>query len=90
MATENLTWPAAVEIVCCELEEFAAHRDAGRSVAEAALAMQITPTTGEQYQRTLTLLLAALTKKDEAAPGPGRPETAPQKAHHNTEGVNAP
>lgn len=85
MATETLTWAAAVEIVCCELEEFAAHRDAGRSVLETALAMCIERGRAEQYERTLSTLLAAL--KTGAAPE--APGAAPQ-AHHNTEGVNAP
>lgn len=89
MATENLTWRAAVEITCCELEEFAAHRDARRTVAEAALAMGIEAATATQYERTLRNLLAVLTK-DLTTPSPARPEVAPQQALNNHEGVTAP
>ncbi|MGH3379522.1 MAG: hypothetical protein ACRDP6_32785 [Actinoallomurus sp.] len=74
MATENLAWRAAVEIVCCELEEHAAHRDAGRSVAETAVAMGVGSETAAQYERTITLILAALTSQaaeDAQAPPSG-------------------
>lgn len=60
MTTRDLTWREAVEITCCELEEYALQRDAGRSVAETALAMGIGAATADQYERTLTGLLAAL------------------------------
>lgn len=91
MATETMNWQAAVEIVCDELEEFAVHRDAGHSVPETALAMEISPVTAEQYERTITLLLAALTTQNEAAPSPARLEVAPQQAHTNPiEGAIAP
>lgn len=88
MATETYDWRAAVEIVCCELEEFAVQRDAGRSVAETALAMGIGAATAAQYERTLSSLLAALNTK--TTPSPARPEVASQQAHTNTEGVIAP
>lgn len=51
---------ADVEIVCCELEEFATYRDAGKSVPETALAMGISRQDAEQYERTLSNLLAVL------------------------------
>lgn len=88
MATQTLTWRAAVEIVCCELEEFAAHRNAGRSVLETGLAMGIGRATAAQYERTISTLLAAL--KTETVPGPARPETAEDGAPNTLKGVTAP
>ena len=66
MANRHLTWPGAVTAICQELEEYAVLRDAGRSVAATALAMGIERETAAQYERTLSVLLAAL--KNETAP----------------------
>jgi hypothetical protein len=74
MAASTLTWPAALRIICAELVEYAAHRDAGRSMTETAEAMGIGPTTADHYEDTITRLLAAVTTS--AAPGEGPPRAA--------------
>lgn len=56
-----------VEIVCCELEEYAVQRDAGRSQRAAGLAMGISREAATTYEQTISALLAAL--KTEATPG---------------------
>ena len=84
MATRTPRWNAAVATVCRELEAYAAHRDAGRSVLETAFAMRIERGTATQYERTLSAMLATLTTDNPTnstapdLPGP-RAATAPTK-----------
>ena len=64
---------ADIEIACCELEEVAVRLDAGQSVPEIALAMGMSREHVEQYDRTLSNLLAALRAPTAACSGGIKP-----------------
>lgn len=81
MAAKYLTWRFAVEVICVELAQFQIFRSQGRSVAETAELMLLSPETAAHYDDAVSRLMRDL--KTEAAPSPARLETAPEKAHTN-------
>lgn len=76
MATKTLTWPAAVEAICEEMQRFAACRANGFGLEHAADAVGISLTTAIRYQRTIDRLMADLnTATAPAATGTARTST---------------